>query len=160
MTACLSTGIRRFVPLVSAAVLALACQTESVQPPRDTTLPADDRTRIVMPEAGRAMILGEMRVMLASVSQFLSASLAGDTAKMHTAASTAGMKVAIDIQPAMRAQLPAEFLQIGEGTHAAFDSLATMVSAGASRDAQLGQLSGIIGRCVSCHSAYRLEVAR
>ena len=77
----------------------------------------------------------------------------------RSAAEAAGLKAAVDVNPEVSRLLPAEFLEIGEGTHVAFDSLATLASQGARQDVLLGRLSGILGRCVSCHSTYRLEVA-
>lgn len=154
---------RRVVLILGMLVLPGGCQREA-RPVQESVgelmAPADDRTVIMLPAAGRAMILGEMRVMLGALSQFLTGAATGDTAAMRAAASTAGLKAAVDVNPAVSALLPKEFLEIGEGTHAAFDSLAALVSQGASRDELLGRLSGIVGRCVSCHSAYQLQVAR
>lgn len=148
---------------MSAATLAfVACdaqpRNEQVTSARDAA-PADPRTAIVVPAAARAMLLEEMRVMLGSLSRFLTGASTGDTAMMRSAAEAAGLKAAVDVNPEVSRLLPAEFLEIGEGTHVAFDSLAALVSQGARQDVLLGRLSGILGRCVSCHSTYRLEVA-
>ena len=153
----------RAILILVPLVLPVACQRETSpvkESAEDATTPVDARTPIMLPRAGRAMILGEMRVMLGSLSQFLTGAATGDTAAMRAAATTAGMKAAVDVNPAVSALLPKEFLQIGEGTHVAFDSLATLVSHGASREVLLGRLSGIVGRCVSCHSTYQLVIAR
>jgi cytochrome c556 len=161
----ISPILRALGPILMLVLFVLpgGCQREArsaKESAGEMTTPADNRTAIMLPSTGRAMILGEMRVMLGALSQFLTGAATGDTAVMRAAATTAGMKAAVDVNPAVSALLPKEFLQIGAGTHVAFDSLATLASQGASRDVLLGRLSGIVGRCVSCHSTYRLETTR
>lgn len=149
--------------LIGATVLAFAAcggetGNEQATAARDAA-PPDPRTAIVVPATARAMLLEEMRVMLGSLNRFLTGASTGDTAMMRSAAASAGLAAAVDVNPEVSRLLPAEFLEIGEGTHVAFDSLAALVSQGAPQDVLLGRLSGILGRCVSCHSTYRLEVA-
>jgi cytochrome c556 len=153
--------ISRSQVLSFIAVAFLACRAEPREPEAGAadSVPADARTAIVVPASARAMILEEMRVMLGALSRFLSGAAAADTAVMRAAAETAGLKSAVDVNPEVSRLLPAEFLEIGEGTHIGFDSLATLVSQGAKQEVLLGRLSGIMSRCVSCHSTYRLEVA-
>lgn len=144
---------------LALALLNAGCQ-QAQMPPEDSTglsnLPADTRTPIVLPAAARTLILGEMRIMLGSLSQFLIAASTNDTATMASAATAAGIKAAVDVDPRVSALLPAEFLEIGEGTHVSFDSLAISASRGDSQDVLLRQLSAILGRCVACHGTYRL----
>jgi len=153
---------RRFAAVPTLLVVFVACggepRTDDATGAADAAS-ADVRTAIVVPASARAMLLEEMRIMLGALSQFLTGASTGDTALMRSAAVAAGLKAAVDVNPEVSRLLPAEFLEIGEGTHVAFDSLATLVSQGAGRDVLLGRLSGILGRCVSCHSTYRLEVA-
>jgi hypothetical protein len=151
----------RATALAILAGTVMACRTEPREPQAGggDSVPADARTAIVVPAAARAMILDEMRVMLGALSRFLTGAASGDTAVMRAAAETAGLKSAVDVNPEVSRLLPAEFLEIGEGTHVGFDSLATLVSQGAKQEVLLGRLSGIMSRCVSCHSTYRLEVA-
>lgn len=156
-------GRREAMTLVGTVALALAACGGEASRDQPTGMPdaapPDARTAIVVPATARAMLLEEMRVMLGSLSRFLTGASTGDTAMMRSAAEAAGLKAAVDVNPEVSRLLPAEFLEIGEGTHVAFDSLATLASQGARQDVLLGRLSGILGRCVSCHSTYRLEVA-
>ncbi|HEX6315620.1 MAG TPA: hypothetical protein VFZ73_12210 [Gemmatimonadaceae bacterium] len=151
---CYSLCIRLVVPLWLLVMLS-GCAGEEAVAARDSL---DTRTPIELPAEGRAMILSEMRGMLGALSQFLGGAAENDTARMRVAATSAGMKAAVDIDPRISALLPAEFLELGEGTHAAFDSLAMAASGGEKHDVLMGRLSGILGRCVSCHATYRLEI--
>ncbi|MEO5814057.1 MAG: hypothetical protein ABIT20_02140 [Gemmatimonadaceae bacterium] len=117
----------------------------------------DVRTAVVLPAEGRHMVLVEMRGMLTSVQEFISASARGDTAAMRAAAQASGVAAARDMSPAMEQRLPAEFVRLGMSTHAAWDSLATDVSRGGPTGPALGRLGTIMGNCAACHAQFRIN---
>lgn len=148
------TWIRTLAGL--GALLALA-GTGSAQPPG---APTDGRQRVALPPAGRDKVLSEMRHMLASMGGVLGALSTSDTAAAAKAARASGMGTAADVDPAMKARLPREFLELGMRTHHGFDRLADRIQAGAPQAEILRGLADITGSCVTCHATYRLDEAR
>jgi hypothetical protein len=122
--------------------------------------PTDTRQRVVLTAPARDKILAEMRDMLGALHGVLRALSAGDLAAGEKAARGAGMGVAADVRPEIRAQLPQPFLQLGMQTHRAFDALADQLKAGASVEQALASLTVLTGNCVACHATYRLDEAR
>lgn len=120
----------------------------------------DGRTVLTMTPTGRDMVLEEMRVMLMSVQQFISAAAIGDTTVMRAAASASGLAVAADGAPEMEHSLPPEFMRLGMGTHAAWDSLAADVGRGVPTTESLARLGTIMNNCVGCHAQFRINVER
>jgi len=151
-----------------AGVLGAACAGES-QPALGGPVNAamvgmdadpDGRISITLPAMGRHMVLSEMRLMLSSVQGYVTAAAVGDTAGMRTAASASGMAAARDMDPAMERRLPAEFLELGMATHAAWDSLASEVSRGLPGEQGLGRLGAIMDKCVACHTQFRIDLQK
>lgn len=105
-------------------------------------------------------MLAEMRHMLVSVSGVVQGLAANDLAAAENAARSSGMTHSADVDPAIKARLPREFLQLAMQTHQGFDRLADQIKAGGARDAVLRDLASLTGNCVACHEAYRLEEAR
>ena len=120
----------------------------------------DARQRVVLTPAARDKILAEMRDMLGALHGVLRALSTGDLTAAEQAARGAGMGVAVDVSPDVRAQLPPPFLQLGMQTHRAFDTLADQLRAGASGPEALKAITGLTSNCVACHAAYRLDEAR
>lgn len=98
--------------------------------------------------------------MLGALHEVLRALSAGDPAAAEKAARGAGMGVAVDVKPEVRAQLPPPFLQLGMQTHRAFDALADQLRAGASREEAVKSIATLTGNCVACHATYRLDEVR
>jgi hypothetical protein len=73
------------------------------------TTPADDRTAIML-LCRPCDDPREMRSCWAP-EPVLTGAATGDTAAMRAAATTAGMKAAVDVNPAISALLPKEFLR-------------------------------------------------
>jgi cytochrome c556 len=96
--------------------------------------------------------------MLNAVQGIVGGAAKGDTASMRAAAMSAGMAAASEAGAEVAAQLGADFVQLGMRTHASFDSLATDVAQGKSREAVLGRLASVMGNCVGCHNQFRLTV--
>lgn len=130
----------------------------------------DARQAILVTPAQRNMMLAEMRGLLTSVNGVLRGVATGDTALMRTSAAAAGMEAmrrqhmgqgmgqAMGQGMGMGGQMPAAFRQLGHSTHAGFDSLAVAIAAGADQGAVVSRLAGLTSNCVSCHSAFRLEL--
>jgi hypothetical protein len=122
--------------------------------------PTDARQRVVLTAPARDKILAEMRDMLGALHGVIRALSVGDLAAAEQAARSAGMGVAVDVKPEIKAQLPPPFLQLGMQTHRAFDALADQLKAGASGQEALKAITGLTSNCVACHAAYRLDEAR
>jgi hypothetical protein len=122
--------------------------------------PTDARQRVVLAPPARDKVLGEMRDMLGALHGVFRALSAGDPAAAEKAARGAGMGVAVDVKPEVRAQLPPPFLQLGMQTHRAFDALADQLRGGASGEEALKSIAALTGNCVACHATYRLDDAR
>ena len=136
------------------------------------------RQVVQLPAVQRDMVLTEMRVLLTSVNGILRGLAARDTALMRSSAESAGMAAMMrgegmggpgrGMHPGggmvmgggrgMGQMLPMEFRALGHQTHAAFDSLATRISAGAGSDTIVARLARITDNCLACHATYRLEV--
>lgn len=115
---------------------------------------ADARQRLDLPGSVRDAIRLEMRTMLGSLNDVLSAGARGDTAGMLAAAARSGLATAVD--PTLEKLLPEEFLQLGVRTHRAFDELGAAVERGLPADSLLGRLGSLTSNCVACHATYRL----
>ena len=138
----------------------------------------DTRQAIQLPALQRDMVLTEMRGMLTAVNGILRGLAARDTALMRSSAESAGMAAMMrgegmggagrGMHPAggmgmgggrgMGPMLPTEFRALGHQTHAAFDSLAKRIAAGAGPDTITARLARITDNCLACHATYRLEV--
>lgn len=94
-----------------------------------------------------------MRAMLASLAAILAATGA-DSSAVRSAARQAGTSAAADT--ALEHLLPEPFIEQGLATHAAFDSLASAPPAALAADSIRERLGRILGRCVACHSQYRI----
>jgi hypothetical protein len=143
----------------------------------------DTRQPVRLTAMQRDMVLTEMRGLLTSVNGILRGLAARDTALMRASAESAGMAAMMRGEGmgmgmrmggagggmhggagmgaggrGMGPMMPAEFRTLGHSTHAAFDSLATSISAGAGADTVLTRLALITNNCLACHATYRLEV--
>lgn len=114
----------------------------------------DTRVPVPLPPEGVEAVRAEMRTMLSSLHQLNQALVARDSALARRAAIASGVAAAAD--PKLEPLLPPEFLKLGMETHAAFDSVAVEVAAGATRDSLLAHLPRLTANCVACHAIYRL----
>lgn len=122
--------------------------------------PTDTRQQVVVAPPAREKILAEMRDMLGALHGVVRALSLGDRAAAERAARGAGMGVATEVKPDVKAQLPPPFLQLGMQTHRAFDALADQLRGGATTEEALKSIAGLTGNCVACHATYRLDQAR
>ena len=120
----------------------------------------DARQPVVLPAPAREKVLAEMREMLGALHGVLRALSVGDRAAAEAAARGAGMGVASEVKPEVRAQLPPPFLQLGMQTHRGFDVLADQLRGGATGEEALKSIAALTANCVACHAMYRLGEAR
>lgn len=148
--------------LASAVVLlALGCSGASREPAtvaHDATL--DKRIVVALPADGQQAVLHEMRQLLGAMGGAMAAAAQGDTAALFTALAPAGTAVAAD--HAVEELLPAEWKELAERTHGAFDSLAVAARRArgpqALKDTVLVRLAQVSGSCTACHDMYRVTV--
>lgn len=133
-----------------SVVLVGAC---SERPPRSEAPASDGRKRLDLPTEAQEAVRLEMRTMLGSLHDLLTAGAKGDTAAMRAAAARSGLATAVD--PALEKLLPEEFLQLGTSTHRQFDDLGTAVQRGVAAESVLAGLGRLTGNCVACHASYR-----
>jgi hypothetical protein len=105
-------------------------------------------------------VLLEMRQMLEAVDGIMQGLTKDDLAAVGSAARGAGMAMAVDLDPAIRNQLPENFVNLGMRTHQGFDELAERMDAGGTKEDAIRGLAALTGNCVGCHASYRLDEAR
>lgn len=119
----------------------------------------DNRRLIQLSPAEKDLVLGEMRSMLRAINGIVDGLAKKDMSKAAGAASSAGMGMAVDVNPVLMAKLPLDFKELGMGTHAQFDELASGIKSGMTQDMVLQKLSIITSRCIACHEVNRLGQA-
>jgi hypothetical protein len=123
----------------------------------DTAPSSDGRTAIQLTPAERDLVLTEMRGFLASVRDITAASVAEDPAAMSEAARRVGQAAAQGVPVSLMGKLPLPFKKLGLDTHQRFDQLALDVDQMDDPDLGMTQLADLLGNCVACHAAYRIE---
>lgn len=146
MLAWLALGLW-IITLIVAAVYFVRGQTLSS---------ADGRQAIVLPAAGRDLVLTEMRAMLSSVQGVIAGATENDMKKVTDAARASGMAAAVDMSPQLMAALPLEFKQLGMSVHSGFDEIAAAAAQGTPANEMLSRLAAQLNACVACHASYRL----
>lgn len=125
---------------------------------RGTTVrSADQRSAVLLNAAERDMVLGEMRSILTAVNGVLRALDSGDMKEAATAARSAGMGMAVDVNPTLMAKLPLEFKALGMSLHSDFDLLAKDIDQGLDHKGVVRRLGQLTNKCVACHGAYRFS---
>lgn len=145
---------------VTAAVLFLVAGIAVTFFVRGNTTESDDgRTAVLLNNAERTHVLGEMRGLLEAVEAITSAIAKDDMVAVSAAATAVGMGATGNEPITLIARLPLEFKTLGMGTHQAFDDLALEARDMGDRMVVLEQLSDILGNCTSCHAGYRFDTA-
>jgi len=119
----------------------------------------DQRTAVVLHPEERALILTEMRALLAATQGVVDGVAHNDMAAVARSARSAGMGAAADVNPALMAKLPLAFKSQGMGVHHSMDDLAAAAESGKSSSELLGMLGGTLSSCVACHAAWQLSTA-
>jgi hypothetical protein len=127
----------------------------------ETTPSADDRTAVLLAPAERDFILTEMRQLLRAVHGVVTGVSDTDQTQGHAqaaaAARSAGMKMAVDDNPALMLKLPLPMKQLGMSVHRDFDELADAITGGTTSQDILQRLSTITTRCLACHEMYQIK---
>ena len=139
--------------LLLAAIIAghLTLLTSATQAAEDT------RTVIALDPDERTLVLAEMRAFLQSVQVITQSLSADDLPAAATAAHQMGIAASADVPDTLKAKLPTGFRKLGSATHRAFGQLALDAEQLGDANHALGQLATLLGNCVACHAAYRIE---
>ncbi len=151
-------GIPAIIGVAILAAAAAGCGRNAEE--RTAAAPDDPRTAIVLNESERAFVLAEMRRMLESTQVVVSGVATDDLTAVETAARASGMAAAADVDPALRAKLPDGFRLIGRAAHGGFDEIASLAAGGASDQAIMEELGGLLQQCTGCHATFRIETSR
>ncbi len=119
----------------------------------------DPRQPIELEAPQRAAVLGEMRQFVEAIDTILDATLAEDMERVARAAKPMGMAAVRRTPEPVRQALPGGFMQMGRGTHQAFEAIARDAEALGDPRHTLEQLSRATSSCVACHRSYRIVTA-
>lgn len=122
-----------------------------------THIASDGRAEIVLTPADRDIVLAEMRTFLGAVQGITTALTKDDLQTVAGQARSVGAAAVGQIPPSLMQALPLEFKTLGHSVHADFDQLALDAEQMGDRDMALRQLGDILGKCVTCHAAYRFS---
>jgi hypothetical protein len=117
---------------------------------------ADHRRVLPLDEGERAFVRTEMRGFLAALQAITVALERGDYRALAQAARAQGMQSTHHVPATLRAKLPLEFRQIGQGVHGQFDMIALDAETLEDMRHTLAQTGELLGRCVACHATFRL----
>ena len=147
------------------AVLLLGAAAQAAQESADATaaaVPEDGRQAVAMPPLQRALLREEMIQHTATVQQLVDLLGKGELARAaEIAERDLGLSSMGKHAAATRGMGPGRFFpqpmrSVGIGMHEAASRFADVAREG-DAEAALKALSAVLGACVSCHSAYRLE---
>ncbi|MEQ8265406.1 hypothetical protein [Pseudohaliea sp.] len=147
------------------ALLALVSAVQAAQESADATaaaVPEDGRQAVAMPPLQRALLREEMIQHTATVQQLVDLLGKGELARAaEVAERDLGLSSMGKHAAATRGMGPGRFFpqpmrSVGIGMHEAASRFAE-VAREDDGEAALKALSPVLGACVSCHSAYRLE---
>lgn len=122
-----------------------------------TTAGTDSRTAVLLAPAERNLILSEMRGLLSGVHGILDGLNHNDMKQVASAARAVGAASAADVNPALMTKLPLPFKQLGMSVHHDMDDLAQAAENGKSAAELQTMLTGVLSKCVACHSAWQLQ---
>ena len=117
----------------------------------------DGRQAIVLEEAERNLVLGEMRMFLSSVQKISQGIAKEDMETVVKAAREVGLAAQQAVPGSLMKKLPLSFKKLGFDTHKKFDELALDAKDLGDPQHALQQLSTLMNNCVACHSAYQIK---
>jgi hypothetical protein len=120
----------------------------------------DKRQTIVLTEAQRDHVLGEMRALLMGTKNILAALSKNDMAAVAQYASLLGMSMVYKAEDHLKDVLPEEFMQLGMSVHKDFDLIAADAKSLKNSNHTLQQLSESMNKCVECHAAYQIRITK
>jgi len=98
-----------------------------------------------------------MRGMLIAVQNISAALGKADPQTAAEAARLAGGNSVGGVPVSLMTKLPLEFKQNGMAMHGGFDEFANAANRGESAQLLTWRLSNLLGDCVACHQAYRID---
>ena len=119
----------------------------------------DGRQAILLEEPERDIVLGEMRMFLASVQKITNGITKNDMKIVAKAAREVGLAAQQEVPGSLMGKLPLAFKKLGFDTHGKFDQLAQDAEDLGDPQYALEQLSTLMNNCVACHSAYKINCA-
>lgn len=117
----------------------------------------DGRTVIRLAPPERDFVLSEMRGMLIAVQDISAALAMVNPEAAAEAARQAGANSVGGVPVSLMTKLPLEFKQTGMAMHGSFDEFANAANRGESERLLTKRLSNLLGNCVACHQAYRID---
>lgn len=118
----------------------------------------DQRQIIVLNDAQRAHVLGEMQDLLSGTQIILAALADNDMNTVARQARLLGMKKGAKAEKTLHELLPKDFMQLGMSIHRAFDQIAADAETFKDSEYTLRQLSNAMVTCGVCHQSYQLQV--
>ncbi len=120
---------------------------------------AEGRLAVVLAPAERALVLQEMRDFVVGLQQIADGLAHEDMKAVATAARQRGRGMTKEVPAALMGKLPLEFKTLGFAVHGEFDQIADDAEKIHEPSLTLGQLSGLLGKCVACHKTFQLRAA-
>ena len=117
----------------------------------------DGRQAILLQEPERDLVLGEMRMFLASVQKITMGISKNDMKVVVEAAREVGLTAQQAVPGSLMGKLPLSFKKLGFDTHKKFDALARDAEDLGDPQYALEQLSALMNNCVACHSTYKIK---
>ncbi len=118
----------------------------------------DTREVLKLTSQQNASVRYEMRRLLASVADIVTALDNNDFKAIEQAARKSGMAMAAQVEVTLKERLPMQFKKFGKAVHVGFDEIADAALAeGANKDKMISLLGKQLQRCIACHATYRLE---
>ncbi len=119
----------------------------------------DGRQAILLEEPERDLVLGEMRMFLASIQKITTGISKNDMKVVVEAAREVGLAAQQAVPDSLMGKLPLPFKKLGFDTHKKFDALARDAEDLGDPQYALEQLSTLMNNCVACHSTYKINGA-
>ncbi len=117
----------------------------------------DERTLLALNAAEKAAVRSEMRELLVTVSEILSAMNEKNMAGVEAAARKSGMVMVGQVEVSLKEKLTPGFMKLGKSVHVGFDSIADAARDSAKQDKIIELLAQQMNRCTACHAAYGLR---
>ncbi len=122
-----------------------------------STAGSDDRALLVLNAAEATEVRSEMRKLLESVSEILSALNKKNMAAVEKAARKSGMVMVGQVEVSLKEKLTPTFMKLGKSVHVGFDQIADAARDGANQDKIINLLSEQTNRCTTCHASFGIK---
>ena len=120
----------------------------------------DSRQIIQLTDAERAIVVADMRQMLASIQAITDGLAIGNMQSIVKAASQSGESMMGELPTQIRMKFPESFGQMGLASHKAFDRIAQEAKTSKNPTSVLKKLAAGIQNCVACHATYRFSQSK